>query len=60
MEYTVVWEINLDADSFEDATRQALEIQRDLKSIATCFIIIDEKGHRQYIDLAEDKPPNKM
>lgn len=51
MQYKVVWEIDLDADSPEDAAREALEIQRDPISMATCFIVIDENGTRQEIDL---------
>ncbi len=42
---------DLDAESFEDAVCQALEIQRDPASIATCFIVIDENDKRQEIDL---------
>ena len=51
MQYKVVWEIDLDAESFEDAARQALEIQRDPASIATCFTITDENGVCRDIDL---------
>lgn len=46
MQYRVVCEIDLDAESFEEAARQALEIQRDSESIATRFIVIDEKVTR--------------
>jgi len=53
MQYRVVWEIDLDAESVEDAARQALEIQRDPASIATCFIVTDEIGTRQEIDLGD-------
>ncbi len=60
MQYKVVWEIDLDAESFEDAARQALEIQRDPESIATYFLVTDGQGHRQDVDLAEDKPPDSM
>jgi len=35
--YRVRWEIDVDAESPEDAARQALEIQRDDTSFATCF-----------------------
>ena len=51
MQYRVVWEIDLDAESVEDAARQALEIQRDPESIATCFIVIDENGNYRKIDI---------
>ena len=53
MQYRVVWEIDLDAESVEDAARQALEIQRDPASIAMCFIVTDETGTRQEIDLGD-------
>ncbi|MBE0558607.1 MAG: hypothetical protein IH628_15380 [Proteobacteria bacterium] len=56
MEYKVVWEIDLNAESPEDAARQALEIQRDPESIATCFIVTDEKGNRHDVDLANKSP----
>ena len=36
-EFRVRWEIDLDADSPEDAARQALAIQRDPNSLATIF-----------------------
>ena len=54
MEYRVTWTINLDAESFEDAARQALEIHRDPTSIATCFAVTDENGARCDIDLNID------
>jgi hypothetical protein len=37
MEYTVKWEIQVEATSPEAAARQALEIQRDENSTATVF-----------------------
>ena len=53
MQYRIVWEIDLDAESAEDAAHQALEIQRDPASIVTCFIVTDETGTRQEIDLGD-------
>jgi hypothetical protein len=35
--YYVVWEIDIDAETPQDAARKALEIQRNQDSIATCF-----------------------
>lgn len=35
--YEVKWEIDIDADSPEEAAQKALEIQRDPNSIATHF-----------------------
>jgi len=56
MLYRVVWEIDIDAESFEDAARKALDIQRDPESIATCFVIMDDHGNRCEVDL-DDKSP---
>ena len=56
MLYRVVWEIDIDAESFEDAARKALDIQRDPESIATCFVITDDHGNRRDVDL-DDKSP---
>jgi hypothetical protein len=41
-QYRVTWDIELDADSPEDAARKALEIQRDPNSIATVFDVAGE------------------
>ena len=43
MEYTVKWEIQVEANSPEAAARQALEIQRDFTSTATVFEIYDPR-----------------
>ena len=51
MEYTVNWKIELDAESFEDAAKKALEIQRDPDSTATHFEVCDEHGRQQEVDL---------
>lgn len=51
MLYRVVWEIDIDAESFDEAARKALEIQRDPTSIATCFVITDPQGNRHEADL---------
>jgi len=56
MLYRVVWEIDIDAESFEDAARKALDIQRDPESIATCFVITDDHGNRLDVDLSEEAP----
>lgn len=36
-DYKVVWEIDISADSPEEAVKEALEIQRDISSEATMF-----------------------
>ena len=56
MLYRVVWEIDIDAESFKDAAHKALAIQRDPESIATCFVITDESGNRRDVDLGEEDP----
>lgn len=48
--FRVTWEIDIEADSPEDAAREALRIQRDTESIATVF---DVNGTR--IDLLPDQ-----
>jgi len=45
MEYRVTWVIDLDAESFEDAARLAREIQLDVDSLATHFIVRDHLGN---------------
>ena len=42
--YHIRWEIELHADSHEDAARQALAIQRDPESIATVFEVSKPLG----------------
>lgn len=44
--YRVVWEIDLEADSHEEAAAKALAIQRDPNSIATVFRVWDAR-HRE-------------
>ncbi len=49
-EFRVRWEIDLDADSPEDAARQALAIQRDLNSLATIFEVKWRDPDNVYVD----------
>lgn len=51
--YRVTWEIELDAETPEDAAREALEIQRNPDSTATVFKVYDEKGIDHAFDLTE-------
>ena len=44
-EYRVRWEIDIFADSPEEAVKEAVAIQRDSESIANCF----EVQHRLYV-----------
>ncbi len=50
MEYHVVWEIDLTAESAKDAAEIALKIQRDPYSMATHFTVVpmpDELGTKE-------------
>ena len=49
--YKVTWEIDLEADSPEEAARLALEIHRDPESTATCF---DVSAHDAEVDCTVD------
>jgi hypothetical protein len=49
MEYRVVWTIDIDADSFEDAAKRALEMHRDRESLATHFFVTDERGETREV-----------
>jgi len=51
-QYRVVWEIDIDAETPDDAAEAALLVQRDPDSIATFFTVEDlETGERASIDL---------
>lgn len=55
--YLVEWSINIDADSPEDAARQALGIQRDPHSVATVFHMYGDDGHDTIIDIEDPDDP---
>ena len=59
MEYTVIWTIDLDADSPEDAARKALTIQRDPNSWATHFEVRDPQGRTHEADLDYPGEPSR-
>lgn len=44
MEYHVIWTVDIEADSPEEAAKQALEIQRDNseQNLATVFTVTDK------------------
>lgn len=55
MEYHVMWEIDIEADSQEEAARIALDIQRNPESAATVFTVTDEEDEMMKIDpIADD------
>ena len=51
--YRVKWEIDLNADSPEEAALEALRVQRDISSIASVFTVTDEAGNETTIDAIE-------
>lgn len=51
MTYRVVWEIDIEAETPEEAARKALEIQRDHSSGATVFDCINMAGNMHRVDL---------
>ena len=51
-QYRVRWEIDLEAASAHDAARQALALQRDPRSVATVFEVMDAAGRSASLDLA--------
>ncbi len=53
--YSIKWEIEIDAETPEEAARKALEIQRDPASLATVFDAYDEEGNCTRVDLLEQK-----
>lgn len=53
-EYRVKWEIDIDADSSEEAAKEALKIQRDSNSWVTVFEVIS-KNDIYKIDLLDDE-----
>ena len=51
--YKVVWEIDIVANTPEEAARKALEYQRDRESIATVFSVTEPNGNTLVFDLRE-------
>jgi hypothetical protein len=44
-QYVVTWQIFVEARTPEEASREALAVQRNPESEATCFDVLDEAGH---------------
>ena len=51
MQFLVTWKINIEAESSEDAAKEALKIQRDSESIATVFEVTFPDGTIEKVDL---------
>ena len=52
-EYVVTWEMDIQAESTEDAAREALMIMSDPASTATVFTVTKRNGESETIDLLE-------
>lgn len=57
MHYLVTWEIDVEANSPQEAAKLALAIQRDPESTATFFGVrdVDGKPKTIYVDLADEQ-----
>jgi hypothetical protein len=53
--YSVSWEIELDAETPQDAAREAWRIMRLTDSSANCFTVCDDQGNVTRIDLQAEK-----
>ncbi|MBA7709946.1 hypothetical protein ES703_118872 [subsurface metagenome] len=49
-DYNVKWEIDLNADSPQEAAIEAMRVQRDVSSIASVFTVTDEAGNQTVVD----------
>jgi len=51
--YLITWQIDIEADSPEEAAAQALIAQRDSEATCTCFEVKDkEDGQETFVDLS--------
>ena len=57
MNYRVTWFIDLEAETVEGAAHRALQIQRNLESIATHFVVTDENGNEREVWADEEETP---
>lgn len=53
-EFLVRWEIDIPAETPEEAARLALQAQRDPSSIATFFRVKDSDGKTHHVDVKEE------
>ena len=51
MEYRVMWLVDVEADSHTEAAIKAQGMQRDPKTLATVFTVIDTENNGIHIDL---------
>lgn len=55
MNYLVSWEIDIEADTPEEAARLAREIQRDPDSTALFFSVRDQNQDEEVVDLTPEE-----
>jgi hypothetical protein len=53
-QYLVTWQIFVEARTPEEAARDALAVQRNLESDATCFEVLDEAGREAMVVVHEE------
>ena len=58
-EYRVIWQIDVNAHSPEEAALKALMIQRDRDSTAVVFEVRDQYMHRTTVDLDDTEDIEK-
>lgn len=51
--YRVVWEIDIEANSPQEAARRAFEVQHDTGTLADHFTVYDEDGNSTEVDAAQ-------
>jgi hypothetical protein len=49
--FHILWEIDIEAETAEEACRKALAIQRDPQSISTVFDVVSPGGGTERFDL---------
>lgn len=55
--YLVQWEMDIEADTPEEAAKEALKVHRDLSSEATYFSVTELGAKKTYhVDLLEEPP----
>lgn len=53
-DHRVIWEIDIEADSPEEAAKEALLIQRDTHSIASVFTVINQESCEEFeVDIGD-------
>lgn len=51
--FLVMWEIEIDAETVDEAAVKAWEAMREHGSTANSFVVVDESGDQESVDLQE-------